>query len=587
MTHVRQSMSRPWSDLVPYLPERSVLQIAMIAVLSFTASLAESTVLVLVTLTAESIVRGAQIIELFGLGFTRQEAIYLALALVLARMGLGLGAAALSAGFSSRIMRTAQNALISSYLGSSHSFRSQRPPGDLAAVFNGHGRFTGDLAGSLTMAAASVCGLVAFGGMSLAVNPLATIVIAAIGGLLVLAMRPLRRASQSAAQRYSAQTRTAAQHVTEVESLHREIEVFDVATPVAERAQSIVDLGSEQYREVRLLGGLVPQVFQGAMLAAAVISLLLVVGDSEADLGAAGAVVLLLVRSMSSAQQLVTANQRVVENASYTQALTDLISALDDEKRAFGHDEPVDLFPMTLADVGFSYDEVTPVLAGVTLRLERGELIGLVGPSGAGKSTLVELLLRLREPTAGSIRCGDTPIDHIDRHEFGSRVAFVPQQAVLIAGTVAENIDLFRGLPTSQLRRALEMASLDSEVGALPLGIDTMLGPDDRALSGGQRQRLCIARALAGDPDIIVLDEPTSALDVDSENAVTRTLHALPKDRTVVIVAHRYSTLKLCSRILVLKDGRIDDDGDPDDVMLGSDFFRSMVGETRASDVLE
>jgi ABC-type multidrug transport system fused ATPase/permease subunit len=156
----------------------------------------------------------------------------------------------------------------------------------------------------------------------------------------------------------------------------------------------------------------------------------------------------------------------------------------------------------------------------------------------------------------------------------------VPQQPELIAGTVAENVALFRDLPEARLRRAIEQAHLDEEVDALPDGIETRLSPDDRALSGGQRQRLTIARALAGDPEIIVLDEPTSALDAMSEHAIRQTLSELADDRLVIMVAHRYSTLRECTRILVLRDGRVDIDATPDEVAERSDFFRAMVSES-------
>src|SRR5690606_2277662 len=176
------------------------------------------------------------------------------------------------------------------------------------------------------------------------------------------------------------------------------------------------------------------------------------------------------------------------------------------------------------------------------------------------------------------ITCGGVPIDEVDPDEFASRVAFVPQQAVLIRGTVADNVDLYRGLPEDRIRAALKQAHLESEIEALPDGIHTRLGPDDRALSGGQRQRLTIARALAGDPEILILDEPTSALDAVSENAIRQTLTELPEGRVVVVVAHRYSTLRSCNRILVLRDGALEVDATPEEVAERSEFFRSMVG---------
>ena len=156
-------------------------------------------------------------------------------------------------------------------------------------------------------------------------------------------------------------------------------------------------------------------------------------------------------------------------------------------------------------------------------------------------------------------------------------IAIVPQNAVLIDGTVAENVDFFRGLPEEQVRRALSLADLTGEIDALPDGIHTRLGSDERALSGGQRQRLTIARALAGAPQILVLDEPTSALDTRSESAISSTIGAGAEDRVTIVVAHRFTTLRSCTRILVVDRGRIEFDGGPDEVARNSSFFRSML----------
>lgn len=567
-----------WSELRPFLPPRSGARMTLVGVTSFLGSLAESAVLVLVTLTADSLIRGQEHVSVAGRSIDRNDAVLFALAAVMVRVLMTLVASAQMARFASGVLERAQHSLLEAYLGSSHGARSARPPGDLSAVMLNHGRFTGDLANSYSLVATGVCGLLAFGGTSLAVNPLATLGIALIGGLLLLLMRPLRKRSRAAADQFTAGARRIGHEIAEVEDLHREIEVFRVGDPVLERVGDDLHDGAARFHRLRFLGAAVPQLFQAAMLGAAVLSLLLIVNSSgEADLAAVGAVVLLLIRSMSAAQQLVNANQRVIEFGSYARALNELIADLRAESPTFGTARPERFTPMTLHGVDFSYDGETSVLRRVDVSLDAGELVGIVGPSGAGKSTLVELLLRLRRSATGGITCGGVPIEDVDPAEFARRVAFVPQHPALIAGTVAENVDLFRGLPEERIRAALKQAHLAEEVDALPDGIHTSLGADERALSGGQRQRLTIARALAGDPEILVLDEPTSALDAVSENAIRRTLTELPPNRAVVVVAHRYSTLRSCSRILVLRDGVLEADATPDEVARRSDFFRAMV----------
>ena len=569
-----------WSNLAPFLPERSRLRMALLGLSSFLGGLAESMVLVLITLTADSLIRSTDGVTVVGVTASRQTAVIVALVLVVVRVTMTLLSSEISARFASQVMARAQRDLLTAYVNSSHTVRSSRPSGDLTAVTLGHGRFTGDLASGFTAVAASVCGLVSFGGTSLVVNPIATVGIALLGGVLLLAMRPIRLKSQQAAQAFSEGSRTLGRDVSQFEGLHREVEVFQVGDKVLDRLLREVGGGARRLRRLRFLGAVVPQLFQAAMLAAAVVSLLLLVNRSGgSDLAAIGAVVLLLVRSMSAAQQLVAANQRVIEFGSYARGLNELIATLASGRREYGSTIPRSLTPVRLDGVTYSYDGSTPALRDLSLELREGELVGVVGPSGAGKTTLVEMLLRLRLPQSGCISFGSVPLDEILPADFARRVAFVPQRPALIDGTVAENVDFFRGIPEARLREALRQAHLADEIDALPDGILTRLGPDDRSLSGGQAQRLTIARALAGDPEVLVLDEPTSALDALSEEAVRQSLAELPEGRVVVVVAHRFSTLRSCGRILVFRDGALEIDATPDEVVERSEFFRSMVGE--------
>ena len=567
-----------WRHLQPFLPPRGRLKIGVVGIAAFFGSLAESAVLVLVTLIAESLIAERTEISIAGLSLKPSDAVPIALAFVAVRVVMTLVSTTNSSRFAAEVMERAQNRILEAYLHSSHAMRSSRPAGDLASVTLNHGRFTGDLANSFALVATALFGLSAFGTMSLVVNPVATVAIAAIGGVVLLLMRPLRARSRTAAGAFSGGARKVGHELSEIESLHREIEVFQVSAPVQRRVSAYTHEGAIKFQRLRLLTEAIPQLFQAALLGVAVLSLLVIInGTASADLAAVGAVVLLLIRSMSSAQQLVTANQRVIEYGSYSAALCELIATLEAEDREFGTARPASLSPLELRDVDFSYDGAESVLRSVNVSFRNGELVGVVGPSGAGKSTFVELLLRLRSATHGTITCGGELIENVAPEEFARRVAFVPQQAVLIAGTVAENVALFRDLPEERIRLALKQANLEAEIDCLPDGIHTRLSAEDRALSGGQRQRLTIARALAGDPEILVLDEPTSALDAVSESAIRQTLAELPSGRIVVIVAHRYSTLRSCNRILVLQGGRVEADATPSEVADRSDFFKAMV----------
>ncbi len=212
--------------------------------------------------------------------------------------------------------------------------------------------------------------------------------------------------------------------------------------------------------------------------------------------------------------------------------------------------------------VGFRYEGGAEALSDVTFTARKGEVIALVGPSGAGKSTLVDLLPRFLEPTAGRITLDGTDLRAIRLDALRALIGIVSQDTVLFNDTVRHNVAFGRpGVTDAQLEAAAEAANALGFIRALPDGWDTNLGERGTRLSGGQRQRLAIARALVGDPPILILDEATSALDAESERLVQEAIDRLLVGRTVFVIAHRLATILHADRILVLEAGRIVESG--------------------------
>ncbi len=225
--------------------------------------------------------------------------------------------------------------------------------------------------------------------------------------------------------------------------------------------------------------------------------------------------------------------------------------------------------------VTFAYGRDAGGIENITLQIAPGEKIGIVGASGAGKSTLVKLLLRLHDPESGDLLANGRSARTTRLSDWYSRVGYVPQDVSTFNGTVAENIAFFRpGVTRDQLVRAAQRAHLHDEIMAFPNGYDTPVGERLGRLSGGQRQRLALARALVGDPDVLVLDEPTSALDMQSETLVQETIDELRGTLTLFVIAHRISTLSSCEKIVVLENGRVTALDSPDRVRETNDFFR-------------
>src|SRR5438874_7530430 len=214
--------------------------------------------------------------------------------------------------------------------------------------------------------------------------------------------------------------------------------------------------------------------------------------------------------------------------------------------------------------VDFSYPSGQAVFRDFSLRIERGQHVGLVGPSGAGKSTLIALVQRLFDIDGGSLLIDDQDIRTMTQDSLRSAIAVVPQEVSLFHRSVLENIRYARPEASDEdVLAAARAARCDDFIRALPQGYGTIVGERGTKLSGGQRQRIGIARALLKNAPIIVLDEATSALDSASEVEFQHALEVLMRGRTVLAIAHRLSTVAKFDRVIVLQHGRIVEDGPP------------------------
>ena len=231
---------------------------------------------------------------------------------------------------------------------------------------------------------------------------------------------------------------------------------------------------------------------------------------------------------------------------------------------------------LSVTDLAFRYASRPdqPVLQSLSFNVQPGEMVALVGPSGAGKSTFFDLLQRFYDVDAGSIKLGGVDVREAKLQALRGAFGFVPQTPAMFSGSVRDNLTYGRAdASDEQVERALSLANAHTFVNALPQGLLTPLGEDGIGLSGGQRQRLAVARALIAEPAFLLLDEATSALDAESEQSIRKSVEALKGEMTILVIAHRLSTVRQADRILVFEEGRMIASGTHDELMKDSDLY--------------
>jgi ABC-type multidrug transport system fused ATPase/permease subunit len=409
-----------------------------------------------------------------------------------------------------------------------------------------------------TYALTYVLSFVVFVVSALIVSPQAAGIVLVACLLLFAALRPLSQAGSRAAQALSVTLLEHAGGVSEASRLAEETQVFGVTSAQSARLQRLIEHARQLLFRTQFIVRLVPNIYQSAVYLLLFGGLALIYAVDRSGLASLGAVALLLVRAASYGNMAQNSYQSVRQAQPFVERLEATAERYDDAAWPAGSEPFEALEFLAFQDVSYSYDEGTQTLSDITFDVRAGETIGIIGPSGAGKSTLAQLLLRLREPDTGQYLVNAVPAHSLRRDDWARLVAYVPQTPQLIYASVNENIRYYRDVAQEEVERAAELAGIHGDIITWSNGYDTIVGPRAAAVSVGQAQRICLARALALRPRILVLDEPTSALDPTSERLIQESLTALRGSLTLFVIAHRLSTLDICDRVIVLVGGRLD-----------------------------
>lgn len=233
---------------------------------------------------------------------------------------------------------------------------------------------------------------------------------------------------------------------------------------------------------------------------------------------------------------------------------------------------------LELKNVSFSYSSAGRTLSDISFSIAKGNMVGIIGPSGSGKSTLVDLMLRLQAPEEGAVLIDGENISNTGLEDWRRNLAYVPQEPFLMNDTIYNNIVFFNpSLTAEDVEYATQMANIHDFIQSLPKGFETVVGERGVRLSGGERQRIVLARALARRPQILILDEATSALDNESELAIQRAIEQLKGQMTIIVIAHRLSTVEKSDKLIALEKGKILETGAPAELLKDKEsyFFKA------------
>jgi len=393
--------------------------------------------------------------------------------------------------------------------------------------------------------------------VALLLNVVAAVIVLAAATVLFVALRPLSAIGDRRSQGVARGSIEYAGEVNQAVRLAEETQVFGVADAQRSRLDGVNLAVRRLYLHAQLIVRVVPGIYQSLVYILLIAALAFLYGESIGHVVSLGAVILVLVRAGTYGQMLQSSYQYLLQAAPFLDLVKEAADRYAASRRVTGSRPLEKVRSLALENVSFGYKPDRQVLSDVAFEVSGGESIGIVGPSGAGKSTIVQILLGLRDPTTGRYLVNGCPATDFRREDWHRRFAYVPQEPQLLHASVAENIRFFRPLDDAAVEQAAKLAGIHDDIMTWSSGYDTVVGPRADAVSGGQQQRLCLARALADLPEVLVLDEPTSALDPRSEALIHESLAMLKHRLTLFVVAHRMR-LEMCDRVMVIVDGRLE-----------------------------
>jgi ATP-binding cassette subfamily B protein len=553
-----KSSTRSKLDLLIGDKRRLIVGVSAASVLS---GITEAATLAIVAQVAAALVSGAHHVHSrigpIGVHATVSHMIFLGFVLTMIRLALQWPLSVLPARIATEVGSSMRRRIFRAFSDASWHVQSQDREGQLQEVMTN--QTSQATTGALVTAGLIIAGVtfVIMMASAIALSPVAAAVVFAIAIVMFAVLRPLR----ALGARYSRATSQAqveyAGGIAEANRLAEETHVFGVKGAQFERIAALIETCRRYLFRAQVVAKLVPNLYQSLIYVLLIVALYVLHSTGRGHAGSLGAVVLLLVRASQNGQQVQATYQALQQSLPFIERLQETERRYASSRPRDGGQPLQEVRTLAFDRVSFEYNPGRPVLSEVSFQVGSGEAIGIIGPSGAGKSTLVQILLRLRPPASGRYLANGVPVPDLSAEDWHRLVAYVPQEPRLLHASVADNIRFFRDLSDEEVVRAGQLARIHDDIMGWADGYETRVGPRADAVSGGQQQRICLARALAARPSVLVLDEPTSALDPHSETLIQESLMALKSELTLFTIAHRMSTLDMCDRVMVIVNGRL------------------------------
>ena len=535
-------------------PERA--RLSLLAVGSFLGGALEAGFLVVVTRTALAIADGDERFEVLdGRTLSVAAAVGIAVVLLIGRLVAALAVLWVSTRVTESVTTRTRRELASAYLRSSWALQHAEPVGRLHELLLSFANTTSSIVSASTTMINASLSLFALAIASLVINPFTTLIF--LIGLLVLGavLAPVRKRIRLRSARAARAQMGFATEVSELGALGMEMQAFGVRDQFAHRIDELIGQNALARRRASFAVGVLSPLFTFLAYGALLGGIAVASAVTSSQLAGIAAVMLVMLRSLSYGQQLQTAIGTAHSLMPYVEMVDVARSRYEDARCDRGR-AIEEIGAIVVDSVSFGYDSGQHALHELDFTIEPGEVVGVIGPSGSGKSTWSSCC----SAYGTDQRCDQDrrrrPAH--DRAQFLDGAGGVRRARCTVALGHGHGEHRFLGdIGDERLRRAAQDAHVADEIESMPDSYLTKVGERGARLSGGQRQRVSIPRALAGDPQLLVMDEPTSALDIRSEALIRQTLRELKGKTTIVIVAHRLSTLKVCDRILILQHGRV------------------------------